>query len=165
MKKLFAAIRQGDIQEVQCILDKKPELANCISGTLPKKDHGQSPLQVALKTGHFEIAEYLISHGSDINFMEAEDEDPGLRAPVLFDAINAAITSLCYKRIQESDNALCMVKKLIDKGADVNKMASNGDDSINWSVRCAELLFERPSVYSSSRSSTNSLKKGRQKPT
>lgn len=129
------------------ILEKKPELVNCVSGALPKKDHGQSPLQVALKTGKYEIADYLISHGADVNFMEAEDDDPGLRAPVLFDAINATITSLCYRRVDESDIAFDYVKLLIKKGADVNKSASNGFDSINWSICNAELLFERPTIY------------------
>ena len=83
MKKLFTAIRQGNLDEVKSILEKKFELVNCVSGALPKKDHGQSPLQVALKTGKYEIADYLISHGADVNFMEEEDDDPGLRAPVL----------------------------------------------------------------------------------
>lgn len=105
MKKLFTVIRQGKLDEVKRIIEKKPELVNCISGVLPKKDHGQSPLQVALKTGKYEIADYLIEHGADINFMEAEDDDPGLRAPVLFDAINSTITSLCYKRFDESEIA------------------------------------------------------------
>lgn len=94
MKKLFTVIRQGKLDEVEMILEKKPELVNCVSGALPKKDHGQSPLQVALKTGKYEIADYLISHG-----------------------------------------------------ADVNKSASNGFDSINWSICKAELLFERPTIY------------------
>jgi len=147
MKKLFTVIRQGKLDEVEMILEKKPELVNCVSGALPKKDHGQSPLQVALKTGKYEIADYLISHGADVNFMEAEDDDPGLRAPVLFDAINATITSLCYRRVDESDIAFDYVKLLIEKGADVNKSASNGFDSINWSICNAELLFERPTIY------------------
>ncbi len=147
MKKLFTVIRQGKLDEVKAIIEKKPELVNCVSGPLPKKDHGQSPLQVAFKTGNYEIAGYLISHGADINFMEAEDDDPGLRAPVLFDAINAAITSLCYERFDESDVAFEYVKLLVEKGADVNKLASNGYDAINWSVTRAELLFERASVY------------------
>lgn len=147
MKKLFTAIRQGNLDEVKSILEKKFELVNCVSGALPKKDHGQSPLQVALKTGKYEIADYLISHGADVNFMEEEDDDPGLRAPVLFDAINATITSLCYRRIDESDIAFDYVKLLIEKGADVNKLASNGYDSINWSINTAELLFERSSIY------------------
>lgn len=147
MKKLFTVIRQGKLDEVRSIIEKKPELVNCVSGALPKKDYGQSPLQVALKTGKYEIADYLIEHGADINFMEAEDGDPGLRAPVLFDAINATITSLCYKRFDESEVAFGYVKKLVERGADVNKLASNGFDAINWSVSTAELLFERASVY------------------
>lgn len=150
MKKLFTVIRQGKLDEVKRIIEKKPELVNCVSGALPKKDHGQSPLQVALKTGKYEIADYLIEHGADINFMEAEDEDPGLRAPVLFDAINVTITSLCYKRFAESELAFDYVKKLVERGADVNKLASNGFDAINWSISKAELLFQRPSIYSQS---------------
>ena len=35
----------------------------------------------------------------------------------------------------------------MEKGADVNKLASNGYDAMNWAVSQAELLFERPSVY------------------
>lgn len=150
MKKLFTAIRQGKLDEVEGILASKPELVNCVSGPLPKKDHGQSPLQVALKTGKYEIADFLILHGADVNFMETEDDDPGLRAPVLFDAINAAISSLCYERFEESDLAFGYVRKLIEKGADVNKPASNGYDAINWAITRAELLFERPGAYPNS---------------
>ena len=65
MKKLFIVIRQGKLDEVKRIIERKPELVNCVSGALPKKDHGQSPLQVALKAGKFEIADYLIEHGAD----------------------------------------------------------------------------------------------------
>ncbi|MBE5866046.1 MAG: ankyrin repeat domain-containing protein [Lachnospiraceae bacterium] len=147
MKKLFTVIRQGKIDEVKNIIEKKPDLVNCVAGALPKKDHGQSPLQVALKTGNYEIADYLILHGADINFMEAEDEDPGVRAPVLFDAINSTIMSLCYKRINESEIAFGYVKILVERGADVNKRASNGFDAINWAVSSAELIFERASIY------------------
>ena len=67
----------------------KPELLNCVAGELPKKDHGQSLLQVAFKSGNLDIAEFLIDEKIDVNFMEAEDDDPGLRTPVLFDAITA----------------------------------------------------------------------------
>lgn len=147
MKKLFTAIRQGKIEEVKSIIERKPELVNCVSGPLPKKDHGQSPLQVAFKTGKYEIADYLITNGADINFMEAEDEDPGVRMPVLFDAINATIMSLCYRRIEESEIAFTYVKRLIEMGADVNKRASHGFDAINQAVGSAELIFERSSVY------------------
>lgn len=128
MKKLFTAIRQRKLDEVKSIIEKKPELVNCVSGPLPKKDHGQSPLQVALKTGNYEIADYLISHGADINFMEAEDDDPGLRAPVLFDAINSTISSLCYERLEESDIAFEYVKLLV-------LLIENGADYVAWAHR------------------------------
>lgn len=65
MKKLFTVIRQGKLDEVKWLIEKKPELVHCVSGPQPKKDHGQSPLQVALKTGKYEIADYLIEHGAD----------------------------------------------------------------------------------------------------
>lgn len=43
MKKLFTAIRQGKLDEVKSIIEKKPELVNCVSGALPKKDRGHYP--------------------------------------------------------------------------------------------------------------------------
>lgn len=69
MKKLFNAIRKSDIAEVKNIISNKPDLVNCIAKQPPKKDDGQSPLQVALKTGNFEIAEYLIDMGADLNYV------------------------------------------------------------------------------------------------
>lgn len=150
MKKLFTVIRQGKIEEVKKIIGKNPELVNCVSGPTPKKDHGQSPLQVALKVGQFDIADFLIDHGADVNFMETEDDDPGLRAPVLFDAITATIMSLCYKNFTASDIALGFVKKLIEKGADVNTFSSNGLGSINWAIHRAEQIIQHPTLYTQS---------------
>lgn len=147
MKKLFTAIRQGRLDEVRELIEKKPELVNCISGPTPKKDRGQSPLQVAFRTGNYEIANYLLACGADVNFMEAEDGDPGLRAPVLFDAVNASICSLCYNDFAGSDAAFGYVKRLIAAGADVNKLASNGHDAITWSITRSEMIFERASAY------------------
>lgn len=37
MKKLFLSIRQGDIQQVKELLQKKPELISCIAKQPPKK--------------------------------------------------------------------------------------------------------------------------------
>lgn len=55
MKKLFVLLRQGNLEEIKRILTEKPELLDCVAGSVPKKDHGQSLLQVALKSGHFDI--------------------------------------------------------------------------------------------------------------
>ena len=40
MKKLFTAIRQGKLEEVAAILDKKPDLISCLAKAPPKKDDG-----------------------------------------------------------------------------------------------------------------------------
>lgn len=130
MKKLFDAIKKNNIGEVKALVEKDFTLVNCVSGTNPKKDIGQSPLQVALKNGSFDIAEYLIGCGADINFMEADEVDSILKTPVLFDAITATLESLCYYQYEVSDRAICLAEKIVNMGADLNKRASNGSDVI-----------------------------------
>lgn len=162
MKKLFVLLRQGNLEEVKRIIAAKPELLNCVAGPQPKKDHGQSLLQVALKSGNYDIADYLIDQGIDVDFMEAEDDDPGLRAPVLFDAITATIDSLCInqfaaqqevqRRFARSDRALALMKKIIAKGANVNKRSSNGLSALNWSLHHAEQIMKSADLYPFSQS-------------
>ena len=157
MKKLFVLLRQGNIEEVDKIITARPELLDCVAGPSPKKDHGQSLLQVALKSGNLAIADYLIDKGINVDFMEAEDDDPGLRAPVLFDAITAAIDSLCINqfstqeqiqnRFEKSEQALCLLRKIIANGADVNKRSSNGMSALNWSLHHAEMIMRNAVIY------------------
>lgn len=147
MKKLFQAIRQNKQEEVRAILEKHPEAVNSVAVPPPKKDNGQSPLQVALKTGTGEIAELLIQRGADVNFMEAEDEDPGLRCPVLHDAIKMTLMSLCRQDTALSDQGLRLVEELLKRGADPNKRASNGYDALNAAMSDGEQLLEKE-VYS-----------------
>ncbi len=157
MKKLFVLLRQGKADELSRILTERPDLLNCVSGPLPKKDHGQSLLQVALKTGNLDIADLLIGMGIDVGFMEAEDDDPGLRAPVLFDAVTAVIDPLCISsfasqeevrnRFGRSDRALVLLKKILAVGADANKRSSNGLSALNWSLRRAEPIMKNAGIY------------------
>ena len=71
MKKLFTAIRTSDLEMVRQIIEKKPELVNCVAKQPPKKDDGQSPLQVALKTGNTAIANYLLDMGADVKALDS----------------------------------------------------------------------------------------------
>ena len=70
MQKTFQLLRRGDLEGVRQILDKKPEEVNAVSGDKPKRDQGQSLLQVAIKSGHLDIADLLIDRGADLNFIE-----------------------------------------------------------------------------------------------
>ena len=58
MKKFFKAIRDKDFELVSQLINSSPELVNCTAKQPPKKDDGQSPLQIALKTGAFDIADF-----------------------------------------------------------------------------------------------------------
>ena len=147
MKKLFKMIRQKNLEEVKAIIEKKPALVNCVATPPPKKDNGQSPLQVAIKIGAVEVVYYLIESGADVNFMEAEDDDPGLRCPVLHDAIRMVMMSLCYKKFDESDQGLKIVEELLKRGADPNKKASNGFDALNMTISDAEYVLDND-IYS-----------------
>lgn len=65
MKKLFTAIRRKAIDVIKNILQRKPEVVNCVAKQPPKKDDGQSSLQVAIKSGNsdFTIPYYVIEKG------------------------------------------------------------------------------------------------------
>ncbi|MBP3819937.1 MAG: ankyrin repeat domain-containing protein [Butyrivibrio sp.] len=143
MKKLFKSIRDRKIETVKQIIEKQPELVNCIAKQPPQKDDGQSPLQVAFKTGNTDIAEYLIDMGANVNFIEDESCCNSWRTPVLHDAINCAV--MCcrwntndemrgfkvYSTKEKADEALRLLKKMIDAGADVNAVDSHGNSGLN----------------------------------
>ena len=142
MKKLFKAIRDGNIELVKQLIDSKPELVNCTAKQPPKKDDGQSPLQVALKTGAFDIADLLIDNGADLNFMEDESCCNRWRLPVIQDAINAAVMSSrfntndphmgfeVYSTEEDAIAARKILEKMLRLGADVNKLDSFGNSGI-----------------------------------
>ena len=153
MKKLFKAIRASDLEAVKEILDNKPELVHCVAKQPPKKDDGQSPLQVALKTGNVEIAEYLLHRGADVNFMEDESCCNAWRAPVLHDAINCAVMSCrwnindnhmgfhVFSTKERADEALGVLKRMIDMGADVNAVDSYGNAGLNrFALQAKQIL-------------------------
>ena len=64
MKKLFKDIRNNNVEAIQAAIAKNPAIVNeYFDGKAPKKDIGQSPLQVAIKCRRFEIIDLLIAHG------------------------------------------------------------------------------------------------------
>lgn len=153
MKKLFKAIRAQDYELVKQIIEAKPELVNCTAKQPPKKDDGQSPLQVALKTGAFDIADYLINQGADLNFMEDASCCNNWRTPVVFDAITAAVmtsrwnTNTSYGGLQvfstqeDADSAYEILEKMLQAGADSNRTDSYGNTGI-WSfcLKASQIL-------------------------
>ena len=166
MKKLFTAIRKCDYETVKALLDKSPELISCISVGAPKKDEGQSPLQVALKASSTEIVELLLERGADVNFIETETDNLW-RAPVIHDAIIRAVMSSRWNVVrpdglelfstkEKADSSFAILERIIDMGADVNAKDSTGNSCLCRALIQADQIV--PKSYSSDRILTDELK-------
>lgn len=150
MNKLFKDIRHGDIEAVRAAISKNVTIVNEVyNAKTPKKDIGQSPLQVAIKCGQFEIIEFLLEKGADSDFME----DPAFVPPhsvcmsVLHDAIIGAFSSLCYKQYSDSEKYMNLIKILLENGANPNRKTSSEMFPIGTAVNEAEMILERKDAY------------------
>lgn len=142
MKKLFTAIRQGYAATVCALLDKKPELLACTAKAPPKKDAGQSPLQVAIKSGNYAIAHLLLDRGADVNFMEAEDCGSDWQMPVVQDAVMAAVMSSRWNTVwngqltegstkERADETFALLERMVALGADLTRRDSYGNTGLD----------------------------------
>ncbi len=150
MNKLFKDIRHGDIEAVRAAISKNAAVVNEVyNAKAPKKDIGQSPLQVAIKCGEFEIIDLLLEKGADSDFME----DPAIVPPhgvcmsVLHDAIIGVFASLCYKQYSHSEKYIDLIKILLENGADPNRKTSSEVFPIGTAVNYAEMILERGGAY------------------
>lgn len=130
MKKLFTMIRRGNLEEVAAILDKKPDLISCLAKAPPKKDDGQSPLMVAIKSDNLEVAHLLLDRGADVNFADAVNPyGINFGAPIWYDAIGQ-----CFMRArhtvgpgpERSKGYFLLLRRLLDMGMDPNQKTSHG---------------------------------------
>ena len=167
MKKLFTAIRKCDLDNVKAILEKSPNLISCVSTGAPKKDEGQSPLQVALKASSSEIINYLLDMGADINFMGSADCGNPWCAPVIHDAINRAI--MCsrwnvnrpdgleiFSTEEAANESFEILKRVISLGANLNAKDSFGNACLDRACLQARQIL--PSANSNDRVLTEELK-------
>lgn len=144
MKKLFKAIRDNDLDIVKKLLENKPELVNCIAKQPPKKDDGQSPLQVAFKTGKFDIADYLVQKGANVNFIE-QSEVNEWHAPVLHDCIRSALhPPRIIKDNSDYEQAVSLLQLLLEKGANPNARDSYGNSCLNIALLDAHQVVTSP---------------------
>jgi len=146
MKALFKAIRASDLSAVKRLIEPDPGLVHCTARKPPKKDDGQSPLQVAFKSGQFDIADYLIDRGADVQFIEKESINEW-RAPVIHDAIRASIFSSRFLGIggpthtlAQFQRAFASLEKLVAAGANVRACDSYGNTCLVRAVLDARQL-------------------------
>lgn len=118
MNKLFKDIRHSDVDAVRAAISKNIAVVNEVyTAKAPKKDIGQSPLQVAIKCGEFEIIELLLENGADPDFMENPELVPphSVCMSVLHDAIIGVFSSLCYEQYISSEKYVNLIEVLLKK--------------------------------------------------
>ncbi|MDI2125649.1 ankyrin repeat domain-containing protein [Yinghuangia seranimata] len=130
MEKLFRAVRHGDIAVVTALLDKNPALVAAVRKPPPKKDAGQQPLGVALKTGRYDIARLLLDRGADVNFIEAPEISG--RQPVINDALEAAVAGALGNRPATGAESLAVLKLMLERGADVKAPHPDTRQPVLW---------------------------------
>jgi ankyrin repeat protein len=148
MKRFFKAVRKGDIDEVRALLRQNPALVHATAKKPPKKDDGQSALQVAFKAGQFDIADLLVDGGADVDFIESESGNEW-KAPVLHDALRACVFSSRNPGVNgvpdtrdKFERALASLKKLLAAGADVGAVDSYGNTcGIRVAMDCNQLAI------------------------
>ncbi len=150
MNKLFKDIRHSDVDAVRVAISKNITVVNEVyTAKAPKKDIGQSPLQVAIKCGEFEIIELLLENGADPDFMENPELVPphSVCMSVLHDAIIGVFFSLCYEQYISSEKYVNLIKMLLEKGANPNRKTSSKVLPIGTTVHQAEGILCHERAY------------------
>jgi ankyrin repeat protein len=147
IKTFFKAIVDGDLKKVLELINSDNEYLTVCNVSPPKKDDGQSGLQVAFKLGEFEIARLLIEQGADINFIETSELNDWT-APVLHDCIRATIfnTYTLQKDTSMFDKAFSLLQLMLDKRANPNLIDSYGNNCLHRAILDARQMINNPNA-------------------
>ena len=156
MNAMFKEIRHGDIEKIRMRIAKNLAVVNEVyTGTKPKKDIGQSPLQVAIKCGQFEIIDLQIENGADVDFMENPANKPEdtsasyfICMSVLHDAIIGAFGALPYGQFERAEKYVRVIETLLENGADPGKETTPHPISGNTALPFDTVIMQADSVLS-----------------
>lgn len=145
IKAFFKAIRDSDIHEIRELLNSNSEYLTVCNTSPPKKDDGQSGLQLAFRTGNFEIAELLIERGADVNFIETSLVNEW-SVPVLHDGIRSTLFNsyTLQKDTEHFDKAFFLLQNMLDNNANPNSTDSFGNTSLHRALMDARQMIDNP---------------------
>lgn len=158
MQSLFTEIVDGDGQKVRDRIAKDPALVNLVATGQPKQYAGQSALQVAVRTGAFDLARFLLENGADANFADTASPS-GWAKSVLHDAAVAAVMRSRWVRMTinknsekewnlrnseaDADDAFQTLVALLDAGAVVDAVDSKGATPLGRAALTANDVLPR----------------------
>lgn len=141
----FKAITDGDTEKVAELIESDKAYLTVCSFAPPKKNDGQSGLQVAFKTGNFDIATLLIAKGADVNFRETSAINEWT-APVLHDCIRAMIFNsyTLQKNEDRFNQAYLLFQQMLERKADPNAIDSYGNNCLHRAILDAQQMINHP---------------------
>ena len=147
----FNAIRNHDNEKVKAIINQNKDFVTVVRPGLPKKDNGQSGLQVAFKVGNFEIAKFLINTGADVNFIDASEVNDW-NMPVLHSGIRATIfqTNTLNKETDRFEIGIEIMSLMLSKGANPNGLDSYGNSCLMRALLDANQMIDHPNFNENS---------------
>ncbi len=160
IKAFIKAIRKHENAIARKMLADIPELVTAKAKSPPKKDDGQSPLQIAFKVGNFEVAEVLLNQGADPDYIE-ESEINEWTAPVLHDAIRATIFNCrtLEDNPDEFESGLNLIRTMLMNGANPNKEDSYGNNCGMRTILDARQMIMHPDVDNSENGTVPQLRR------
>jgi cytohesin len=121
---IHSAAEKGDLAKVTSLIKGDPSLVSA------KDKMGMTPLHVAARNDHKDVAEFLLANGADINAKDSNGE---------FTPLDLALS--CYHYMD-------VVELLVAKGADVNARSKQGltplqETAMRGQKDAAELLLTK----------------------
>jgi ankyrin repeat protein len=140
---IHSAAQKGDLAKVTALIKQNPSLVST------KDNMGMTPLHVAAKNDHKDVAEFLLANGADINAKDSNGEftplDLALSCYHYMDVVEllvakgADVNARSKQGLTPLQEAATRGQKdagelLLAKGADVNARADNGNSSLLWAL-------------------------------
>lgn len=152
MQKIFRDIknRKLNLETFKKALDKNPKMIDWVVKAPPKQEAGMSLLQMATRYCCFDIANYLIDKGIDVNYMPPDNGLPMTECwvqPVLPEAVRCLLAGGYdwQYRVKEKHkkDQMDLVIHLLEKGADPNQLDYTQRDTWDYAVETCTNVIPR----------------------
>lgn len=150
-KDIFSAVKAGDLEAVKQFLATGID-SNCTT------DHTQTPLHIAARYGHREIAELLLKSGAHVNAQSKGRHTYGNdfilidNTPKPRTIVSSLMEGTTPLHLASTNNHVNLVKLLLNNGANIYAKDNNKDTALldaarHGNLECVNVLLEHGAYY------------------